>query len=73
MRGMVVIIAFCLLAVATLAIARTVRVDAPEANIRSGPGLEYRVIDKVKKGELLEFIEKRRKWVKVGFKKGAEG
>lgn len=50
-----------------------VKVISPKANIRSGPGIKYKVIDGAKKGELLKFIEKKGEWVKVGLKGGRKG
>ena len=61
------------LSLATLVSAETITVTAPKANIRSGPGTEYKIIESAKKGENLESIERREGWIKVRLKGGREG
>ena len=61
------------LSLATLVSAETITVTAPKANIRSGPGTGYKIIDSAKKGENLESIERREGWIKVRLKGGREG
>lgn len=60
----------CLIAFAH---AETVTVTASKANIRSGPGIGYKIIDVAKKGKALEFIERREGWIRVRLKRGKEG
>ena len=48
-------------------------VKAPVANIRGGPGRQYRMVGKAKYGELLKTQEKRAGWVKVKREEGASG
>lgn len=73
MKRIFIIIIMCLFQLTPLALAQSVKVTASKANIRSGPGMEYKVIDWARKGRLLEFIEKKGEWVKVGLKRGKEG
>ena len=61
------------LSLATLVSAETITVTASKANIRSGPGTGYKIIDSAKKGENLKSIERREGWIKVWLKGGREG
>jgi uncharacterized protein YgiM (DUF1202 family) len=38
-------------------------------NVRSGPGMEYEVIDSIKKGEAVTVLEESLGWVKMGEKR----
>jgi uncharacterized protein YraI len=53
--------------------AETITVTAMKANIRSGPGTGYKIIDETKRGENLESIKRREGWIKVRLKEGREG
>ena len=61
------------LSLATLVRAETITVTVSKANIRSGPGTGYKIIDSAKKGENLKSIERREGWIKVRLKGGREG
>jgi uncharacterized protein YraI len=73
MKGLCFITILSVLSFATLASAETITVTAPKANIRSGPGTGYRIIDSAKKGETLKSIERREGWIKVRLKGGRKG
>jgi len=62
-----------LLSLATLVSAETITVTAPRANIRSGPGTGYKIVDRAKKGDALTSVEKRKGWIKVRLHGGREG
>jgi SH3-like domain-containing protein len=64
---------FLLLSLAPLVSAETITVTAPRANIRSGPGMGYKIIDRAKKGDALKSIERRKGWIKVRLHGGREG
>jgi uncharacterized protein YgiM (DUF1202 family) len=40
-------------------------VKRPTANVRSGPGIQHRIIGKAEYGELMRTLEKRGRWVRV--------
>lgn len=62
-----------ILCLTTFARAETITVTASKANIRSGPGTGYKIIDVAKKGETLESTERREGWIKVRLRGGKEG
>ena len=62
-----------ILSLVTLVSAETITVTAPKANIRSGPGTGYKIIDVAKKGETLESTERREGWIKVRLRGGKKG
>jgi len=64
---------FLILCFTTFARAETITVTVSEANIRSGPGTEYKIIGSAKRGENLKSIEKREGWIKFRLKGGKEG
>ncbi|MFO7839016.1 MAG: TIGR04211 family SH3 domain-containing protein [Desulfosalsimonadaceae bacterium] len=47
--------------------------DRLEVTLRSGPGLEYRILRSLPTGTELEMLEKRDKWSRVNLPGGAEG
>lgn len=55
----------CLFCLTTQSLGQTVKVTSSKANLRSGPGMEYQVIDKVAKGKTLDVVEKKGDWLKV--------
>jgi len=73
MKVLGLIMILSVLSLATLVSAETITVTASKANIRSGPGTGYKVIDVAKKGETLESIERKEGWIKVRLKGGKEG
>jgi hypothetical protein len=62
-----------LLSPAILVSAETMTVTVPKANIRSGPGTGYKIIDRAKKGDALKSVERRKGWIKVRLHGGREG
>ena len=40
-------------------------VKSPTANVRSGPGTQYRIVGKAEYGELMRTLENRGRWVRV--------
>ncbi len=62
-----------LLSPVTLLSAETLTVTVPKANIRSGPGRGYKIIDRAKKGDTLKSVERRKGWIKVRLHGGREG
>lgn len=48
-------------------------VKSKTANIRSGPGTNYRIVGKADYGDLLRTLEKRGQWVKVKRVSGGKG
>jgi SH3-like domain-containing protein len=62
-----------LLSPATLVSAETLTVTVPKANIRSGPGTGYKIVDRAEKGDNLTSIDKREGWIKVRWHGGREG
>ena len=59
------IIFLCLFCLTTQSLGQTVKVTSSKANLRSGPGMEYRVIAKVTQGKSLDVVEKKGDWLKV--------
>lgn len=48
-------------------------VKSNKANIRSGPGTRYRIVNKASYGQLLRTLDKRPSWVKVQLEDGSQG
>jgi hypothetical protein len=48
-------------------------VTTSKANVRSGPGTGYKVIERVKKGEPLDIVEQKGDWLRIRQKGGREG
>ena len=67
------IILLCIFCLTTQSLGQTVKVTSPKANLRSGPGVEYRVIAKVTKGKSLNVVEKKGDWFKIRQKDGKGG
>lgn len=59
------IISFLFLLLSMLCYAEKIIVIEKVANIRSGPGANYKIIAQAKKGDLLEVLEERSKWLKI--------
>ena len=53
--------------------SNVVYVTGPTANIRSGPGTEYRIVDSVSKGTQLIILEEKESWYNVRLPDGREG
>lgn len=45
-------------------------VKRPSANIRSGPGTGYRILDRAEYGEVFRTLERRGRWVRVAMPPG---
>lgn len=48
-------------------------VKSPTANLRAGPGTQYRVVDKASYGDVFRTVEKRKAWVRVRDEGGRKG
>lgn len=48
-------------------------VKGARANIRSGPGIQYRRLGKLEYGEVLKTLEKRGRWVRVRYGRSGAG
>jgi len=46
---------------------QTVLVLEDRVNVRQGPGLNYKVVDQVKHGNIYKLFEEKGQWVKIGF------
>jgi uncharacterized protein YgiM (DUF1202 family) len=57
----------------TQSLGQTVKVTTSKVNVRSGPGTEYKVIERVKKGEPLDIVEKKGDWLRIRRQGGREG
>jgi uncharacterized protein YgiM (DUF1202 family) len=64
---------FCFFYLTTQSLAETVMVISPRANLRSGPGMKYKLVERLKKGESLDVLEKKGDWVRIRRKGGKEG
>ena len=73
MRRISFVTLLCFFCLTTQSLGQTVKVTSSRANLRSGPGMEYRVITKVTKGKSLDVVEKKGDWLKVRRKGGKEG
>jgi uncharacterized protein YraI len=73
MRRIFFITLLCFFCLTTQSLGQTVKVTSSRANLRSGPGIEHRVITKVTKGKSLDVVGKKGDWLKVRWKGGKEG
>lgn len=48
-------------------------VKAPHANLRSGPGTNYRLLGKARYGDVMRVLDKRPSWVRVKADDGRKG
>lgn len=48
-------------------------VKSPRANLRSGPGSQYRLVGQASRGEVFRTVEKRSSWVRVAGEDGRKG
>jgi uncharacterized protein YgiM (DUF1202 family) len=63
----------CFFYLTTQSLAETVTVISRRANLRSGPGTKYKLVERLKKGESLDVLEKRGDWVRIRRKGGLNG
>jgi uncharacterized protein YraI len=72
-RKIIFIVLLFLFDLTTESLGETARVASPRANVRSGPGMQYRVIERLKRGESLDILEKKGGWVRIRLKGGKKG
>jgi hypothetical protein len=72
-RKIILIVLLFLFVLTTESLGETVRVASPRANVRSGPGMKYRVIERLKRGDSLDVLEKKGGWVRIRLKGGKKG
>jgi len=73
LRATVALTAIALLAMASIAFAKDVRVETSRARIRSGPGNYYRVVYTAYRGAKLNVVSDEKNWYKVELKNGKTG
>jgi len=73
MRKIFFIALFCFFCLTTQSLAETVKVTSSKANLRSGPGTKYKVVERLKKGDSLDVLEKKGDWIRIRQKGGKEG
>jgi len=73
MRRISFITLLCFFYLTTQSPGQTVEVTSSKANVRSGPGTGYKVIERVKKGEPLDIVQKKGDWLKIRWKGGRKG
>jgi len=56
-----------------MASAKTVYVRDTQVNVRWGPGTEFKIISKAKKGQKFEVVDETRNWVKIKLSDRVEG
>ena len=65
MRRISFIALLCFFYLTTQSLGQTAKITSFKANVRSGPGTGYRVIERLKKGEPVDIMEKKGDWLKV--------
>jgi len=69
-QKIIVIVLLFLFDLTTESLGETARVASSRANVRSGPGTQYRVIERLKRGDSLDVQEKKGGWVRIRLKGG---